>query len=37
MMGRTSGNKVVVFQAEDIKPGDYVDVKIIQCNISNSD
>ena len=28
MMGRTTGNKVVVFQAKDIKPGDYVDVKI---------
>lgn len=29
MMGRTSGNKVVVFQADAIKPGDYVDVKIV--------
>jgi tRNA-2-methylthio-N6-dimethylallyladenosine synthase len=29
MMGRTSGNKVVVFQADDIKPGDYVDVTIV--------
>ena len=28
MMGRTSGNKVVVFQASDVKPGDYVQVKI---------
>jgi tRNA-2-methylthio-N6-dimethylallyladenosine synthase len=28
LIGRTTGNKVVVFQAEDIKPGDYVDVKI---------
>ncbi len=26
MMGRTSGNKVVVFQADSIRPGDYVDV-----------
>lgn len=29
MMGRTSGNKVVVFQAEDVKPGNYVDVTIV--------
>jgi tRNA-2-methylthio-N6-dimethylallyladenosine synthase len=29
MMGRTSGNKVVVFQAEEVKPGDYVDVTIV--------
>jgi tRNA-2-methylthio-N6-dimethylallyladenosine synthase len=29
MMGRTTGNKVVVFQAEDVKPGDYVNVKIV--------
>ena len=28
MMGRTSGNKVVVFQASDVQPGDYVQVKI---------
>jgi tRNA-2-methylthio-N6-dimethylallyladenosine synthase len=28
MMGRTSGNKVVVFQADGIKPGDYVDVAV---------
>ena len=28
MMGRTSGNKVVVFQASDIRPGDYVTVTI---------
>ena len=28
MMGRTSGNKVVVFQASDILPGDYVNVTI---------
>jgi tRNA-2-methylthio-N6-dimethylallyladenosine synthase len=28
MMGRTTGNKVVVFQAEDVKPGDYVQVMI---------
>jgi len=28
MMGRTSGNKVVVFQASGIKPGDYVNVEI---------
>jgi len=28
MMGRTSGNKVVVFQASDVHPGDYVQVKI---------
>lgn len=29
MMGRTTGNKVVVFQANGIKPGDYVDVTIV--------
>ncbi len=28
MMGRTSGNKVVVFEASDARPGDYVQVKI---------
>jgi tRNA-2-methylthio-N6-dimethylallyladenosine synthase len=28
MMGRTSGNKVVVFQEEGIKPGDYVNITI---------
>ncbi len=28
MMGRTTGNKVVVFQAETMKPGEYVNVKI---------
>ncbi len=28
MMGRNSGNKVVVFQASDVQPGDYVQVKI---------
>ena len=28
MMGRTSGNKVVVFQASGIRPGDYVNVTI---------
>jgi tRNA-2-methylthio-N6-dimethylallyladenosine synthase len=28
MMGRTTGNKVVVFQAMGIKPGNYVNVKI---------
>ena len=28
MMGRTTGNKVVVFQAEGVKPGDYVNVTI---------
>lgn len=28
MMGRTSGNKVVVFQASDVRPGDYVHVTI---------
>jgi tRNA-2-methylthio-N6-dimethylallyladenosine synthase len=28
MMGRTTGNKVVVFQATGIKPGNYVNVKI---------
>jgi len=28
MMGRTSGNKVVVFQASDVRPGDYVQVTI---------
>ena len=30
MMGRTSGNKVVVFQADGVKPGDYVNVTIIR-------
>jgi len=30
MMGRTTGNKVVVFQANDFKPGDYVDVMIVR-------
>jgi tRNA-2-methylthio-N6-dimethylallyladenosine synthase len=29
MMGRTTGNKVVVFQAADTKPGDYVSITII--------
>ena len=28
MMGRTSGNKVVVFQADRVKPGDYLTVTI---------
>jgi len=28
MMGRTTGNKVVVFQAESVRPGDYVNVTI---------
>ena len=28
MMGRTSGNKVVVFQSDSAKPGDYVNVTI---------
>jgi len=28
MMGRTSGNKVVVFQASDVRPGDYVNVTV---------
>ncbi len=28
MMGRTSGNKVVVFQASDLRPGEYVNVAI---------
>ncbi len=28
MMGRTSGNKVVVFQASGVRPGDYVQVTI---------
>ena len=28
MMGRTSGNKVVVFQSDTAKPGDYVNVTI---------
>jgi len=30
IMGRTTGNKVVVFQTEDVKPGEYVDVKILR-------
>ncbi len=28
MMGRTTGNKVVVFQADSVQPGDYVNVTI---------
>ncbi|HOP00200.1 MAG TPA: TRAM domain-containing protein [Bacteroidales bacterium] len=28
MMGRTSGNKVVVFPATDVRPGDYVYVTV---------
>lgn len=28
MMGRTTGNKVAVFQASGLKPGDYVNVEI---------
>jgi len=28
MMGRTSGNKVVVFQASDVQPGGYVNVTV---------
>jgi tRNA-2-methylthio-N6-dimethylallyladenosine synthase len=28
MMGRTTGNKVVVFTAEGVKPGDYVNITI---------
>jgi tRNA-2-methylthio-N6-dimethylallyladenosine synthase len=28
MMGRTTGNKVVVFQADNVQPGDYVNVTI---------
>jgi len=28
MMGRTSGNKVVVFQASGVSPGDYVNVTV---------
>lgn len=28
MMGRTSGNKVVVFQASDVRPGNYINVTI---------
>jgi tRNA-2-methylthio-N6-dimethylallyladenosine synthase len=30
MMGRTTGNKVVVFQADSVKPGDYINVTIIR-------
>ncbi|MDT8375072.1 MAG: radical SAM protein, partial [Bacteroidales bacterium] len=30
MMGRTTGNKVVVFQAESVRPGDYVNVTIVR-------
>jgi len=30
MRGRTSGNKVVVFQTDRVKPGDYVDIRIIR-------
>ena len=28
MMGRTSGNKVVVFRSDSVRPGDYVNVTI---------
>jgi len=31
MMGRTSHNKVVVFPAENVKPGDYLTVRITSC------
>ncbi len=31
LSGRTSQNKVVVFPAGDYKPGDYVNVKIMDC------
>ncbi len=30
-MGRTSQNKVVVFQSESLRPGVYTDVRIISC------
>ena len=30
MMGRTSGNKVVVFMAAGVKPGDYLEVRIVR-------
>jgi tRNA-2-methylthio-N6-dimethylallyladenosine synthase len=30
LMGRTPGNKVVVFQANDVKPGEYVNVRIVR-------
>ncbi len=30
MMGRTSENKVVVFQGSEVRPGDYVQVKIVR-------
>jgi tRNA-2-methylthio-N6-dimethylallyladenosine synthase len=32
LFGRTSQNKVVVFEKNDIKPGDYVSVKIEGCS-----
>ncbi|HMT67298.1 MAG TPA: TRAM domain-containing protein, partial [Bacteroidales bacterium] len=28
MTGRTSGNKVVVFRASEVQPGDYVNVTV---------
>ncbi len=31
LYGRTSQNKVVVFPKKDLKPGDYVDIRITDC------
>lgn len=31
LFGRTSQNKVVIFDCKDFKPGDYVKVKIVNC------
>lgn len=31
LFGRTSQNKVVIFDCKDFKPGDYVKVKIVDC------
>ena len=34
MMGRTSGNKVVVFPATDVRPGDYVNVTVTRATLA---
>ena len=31
LFGRTSGNKTCVFPAENLKPGDYVKVRVTSC------
>jgi tRNA-2-methylthio-N6-dimethylallyladenosine synthase len=32
VFGRTTQNAVVIFDKENLKPGDYVDVKITSCS-----